>query len=406
MTALVSRGSASPAGPVIAMVAGEVSGDLLGADLIKALRRRYPQAHFVGIGGPRMLSEGFQSIVPMERLSVMGLVEVLGRLRELFRIRARVRDYCVANRPAILIGIDSPDFTLGLEKQVREAGIPTAHYVSPSVWAWRQGRVKGIARSVDLMLTLLPFEARFYRENGVPVRFVGHPMADQIPWEPDQAQARLELELPEKAGVVALLPGSRGGEVGFLGPLFLKTARWLADHHDQPLTFVVPCINPARQRQIEAMIADEPEFQALDVRLVAGQSREIMTAADVVLLASGTATLEAALLKRPMVVAYQLKPLTHWIVSRMVRIDHIALPNLLAPQPFVPEFIQDEATPEAIGAALMKRLSSPETIDEEQRVFADIHRGLQHSASDRAAEAISALIDARPLPPELEADHG
>ncbi len=402
MEPVITRGSAPAPGPVIVLVAGEVSGDLLGADLILSLQRHFPHAHFVGIGGEQMMAAGLRSIVPMERLSVMGLVEVLGRIRELFDIRARVREYCLNNRPAVLIGIDSPDFTLGLERQVRDAGIPTVHYVSPSVWAWRRGRLKGIAKSVDLMLTLLPFEASLYREYGIPVRFVGHPMADQIPEEPDREAARQELALACPGQVVALLPGSRGSEVSRLGPLFLETAAWLADAMTPAPTFVVPCINRQRREQIESMLRSNDAWRALDIRLVDGQSRTVMTAADAVLLASGTAALEAALLKCPMVVAYQVNALTFWIASRLVHVEHVALPNLLAPRPVVPEFLQEEATSGALGEALKTRLTAPETIEHERAVFAGIHHQLRRSASDRAAESVAALIHGSPLPTDPE----
>lgn len=402
MQPVLSKLASDPPGPVIVLVAGEVSGDLLGADLIKSLRKRYPRAHFVGIGGERMKEAGFRSIVPMERLSVMGLVEIVGRLRELFRIRARIRDYCIQNRPAVMIGIDAPDFTLGLERQVREAGIPSVHYVSPSVWAWRRGRIKGIAKSVDLMLTLLPFEARFYEEHGVPVRFVGHPMADQIPREPDRAGARDALELPAQGPVVAMLPGSRRSEVAHLGPVFLDTALWLKREGGLSPTYVIPCINRARWEQIEGFLAENGDYDELDIRLVDGRSREVMTAADAVLMFSGTATLEAALLKRPMVVANQINPVTFWIVSRMVYIEHVALPNLLAPEPILPEFLQEAANPEALGQALLKRLTSTDTIERECQEFEKIHDQLQRNASERAAEAIEALMEGQPLPVDRE----
>ncbi|XOZ34872.1 lipid-A-disaccharide synthase [Halomonadaceae bacterium KBTZ08] len=403
MTPMLARGSTPPPGPVIVLVAGEVSGDLLGADLILSLKRRFPHARFVGIGGERMMAAGLQSIVPMERLSVMGLVEVLGRIRELFGIRRRIREYCLNNHPAALIGIDSPDFTLGLERQVRETGIPTAHYVSPSVWAWRRGRLKGIAKSVDLMLTLLPFEANVYRDYGIPVRFVGHPMADEIPEEPDRASARAALELPGTGQVVALLPGSRGSEVAALGPLFLETAEWLAASMARPITFVIPCINPQRRAQLQALIEGNEAWKALAIRLVEGQSRTVMTASDAVLLASGTAALEAALLKRPMVVAYRVNALTFWIASRLVYVDHVALPNLLAPEPVVPEFLQEDATPGALGGALETRLTAHETIENEQTVFSAIHDQLRRNASERAAESVAALIRGEPLPEDPEA---
>ncbi|MDX1801641.1 MAG: lipid-A-disaccharide synthase, partial [Marinobacter sp.] len=326
----------------VGIVAGEASGDILGAGLIRSLRRRYPNARFVGIGGDEMIAEGFHSLVPMERLSVMGLVEVLGRLRELFRIRARLMAYFLATPPDLVVGIDSPDFTLGIERRCHDAGIRTAHYVSPSVWAWRQNRIVGIARSVDRMLTLFPFEARFYEEHRVPVTFVGHPLADLIPMEPDTQNARDTLGLNPDAPVLAILPGSRGGEIERLGRLFLETARWIQEQRAD-LQLVIPCVNRAREQQVQGLV------DALDVKLpvtlVSGQSRTVMAAADVVLLASGTATLEAMLLKKPMVVGYRLSAFSYAILSRMVRIPHIALPNLLAREALVPELLQEAATP-------------------------------------------------------------
>ena len=384
----------------IAMVVGETSGDMLGAGLMRALKQRHPRVRFVGIGGPLMIAEGFHSLVPMEKLSVMGLVEVLGRLRELFDIRARVREYCRLNRPDLLVGIDSPDFTLGLEEQVRGFDIPTVHYVSPSVWAWRQGRIRQIARAVDLMLTLLPFEARFYEEHQVPVRFVGHPLADDIPMEPDFAAARQRLGLPDtrqpSAPVVALLPGSRGGEMSFLGPLFLDTAVQIL-RQKPDARFLIPCVNRARRQQMEALIADQPGMNKLPIELLDGQSRAVMAAADVVLLASGTATLEATLLKRPMVVAYRMKGFSHWLIRRMVKVDHIALPNLLAPEPVVPEYIQGDATPEALAEAVLQRIDSDDTVAEEQAAFRRIHEILRRSASDSAADAITDLLAQRAI---------
>ncbi|MDX1599455.1 MAG: lipid-A-disaccharide synthase, partial [Marinobacter sp.] len=235
------------------IVAGEASGDILGAGLIHALRARYPRARFVGIGGEEMEAAGFHSLVPMERLSVMGLVEVLGRIRELFSIRARLMDYFLATPPDVVIGIDSPDFTLGVERRCRDAGIPTVHYVSPSVWAWRQKRIFKIAKSVNLMLTLFPFEARFYEEHDVPVAFVGHPLANRIPMEPDTAGARQALGLDENKPVLAILPGSRSGEVERLGSLFLAAARWIQESRPD-LQLVIPCVNRDREKQVRGLV--------------------------------------------------------------------------------------------------------------------------------------------------------
>ncbi|SET75445.1 lipid-A-disaccharide synthase [Marinobacter segnicrescens] len=374
----------------IAMVAGEASGDILGSGLIRSLRKRYPNARFVGIGGEEMIAEGFHSLVPMERLSVMGLVEVLGRLRELFAIRARLMNYLLTTPPDVVIGIDSPDFTLGVEERCRKAGIPTAHYVSPSVWAWRQKRIFRIARSVDLMLTLLPFEARFYEEHQVPVAFVGHPLAERVSMEVDTAGARDALGLDQDKPVLAILPGSRAGEVERLGGLFMETARKLQAVHPD-LQLVVPCVNREREVQVRAL-AD-----ALDVKLpltvVRGRSREVMAAADVVLLASGTATLEAMLLKKPMVVGYRLSNLSYALVSRLVKVPWVSLPNLLAQEELVPELLQDNATPEKLAAAVLERLDNPAERERLHEAFTRLHHMLRRNADERAAEAVSALIE-------------
>lgn len=373
-----------------AIVAGEASGDILGAGLIRSLRLRYPNARFVGIGGDEMIAEGFHSLVPMERLSVMGLVEVLGRIRELFDIRARLMNYLLATPPDVVIGIDSPDFTLGIERRCRDAGIPTAHYVSPSVWAWRQKRIFTIAKSVNLMLTLFPFEARFYEEHGVPVAFVGHPLADRIPMMPDTAGARQSLGLLEDAPVLAILPGSRGGEVERLGTLFLEAARWIQGRRPD-LQLVIPCVNRDREKQVRALV------EALDVKLavtiVRGRSREVMASSDVVLLASGTATLEAMLLKKPMVVGYRLSRVSYALVSRLVKVPYVALPNLLAKEQLVPELLQDDASPESLGEAVLERLENESERARLTAAFSQLHEQLRQGADEQSAAAISALIE-------------
>ena len=373
-----------------AIVAGEASGDILGAGLIRSLRLRYPNARFVGIGGDEMIAEGFHSLVPMERLSVMGLVEVLGRIRELFDIRARLMNYLLATPPDVVIGIDSPDFTLGIERRCRDAGIPTAHYVSPSVWAWRQKRIFTIAKSVNLMLTLFPFEARFYEEHGVPVAFVGHPLADRIPMMPDTVGARQSLGLLEDAPVLAILPGSRGGEVERLGTLFLEAARWIQGRRPD-LQLVIPCVNRDREKQVQALV------EALDVKLavtiVRGRSREVMASSDVVLLASGTATLEAMLLKKPMVVGYRLSRVSYALVSRLVKVPYVALPNLLAKEQLVPELLQDDASPESLGEAVLERLENESERARLTAAFSQLHEQLRQGADEQSAAAISALIE-------------
>ncbi|ONH56396.1 lipid-A-disaccharide synthase [Pseudomonas cedrina] len=367
----------------IALVAGEASGDILGAGLMRALKAQHPAVEFIGVGGPLMQAEGLVSYFPMERLSVMGLVEVLGRLRELLARRKLLIQTLIEEKPDVFIGIDAPDFTLTIELKLRQAGIKTVHYVSPSVWAWRQKRVLKIREGCDLMLTLLPFEARFYEEKGVPVRFVGHTLADTIPLEADRAAARAELGLP--AGpLVALMPGSRGGEVGRLASVFFDAAERL-QALKPGVRFVLPCASPQRRAQIETLL----EGRNLPLTLLDGQSHLALAACDAVLIASGTATLEALLYKRPMVVAYRLAPFTFWILKRMVKSPYISLPNLLAQRLLVPELLQDDATPEALAKTLLPLIDGGE---EQTRGFDDIHRTLRRDASNQAADAVLTLI--------------
>ncbi|KPY82274.1 lipid-A-disaccharide synthase [Pseudomonas syringae pv. tagetis] len=372
----------------IALVAGEASGDILGSGLMRALKLRHPDVRFIGVGGPLMEAEGMQSYFPMERLSVMGLVEVLGRLRELLARRKLLVQTLIDEKPDVFIGIDAPDFTLNIELQLRRAGIKTVHYVSPSVWAWRQKRVLKIREGCDLMLTLLPFEARFYEEKGVPVRFVGHPLADTIPLESDRASARAELGLALEAPVVALMPGSRGGEVGRLGGLFFDAAELLLAQRPG-LRFVLPCASPQRRVQVEQLLQD----RNLPVTLLDGQSHIALAACDAVLIASGTATLEALLYKRPMVVAYRLAPLTFWILKRMVKSPYVSLPNLLAQRLLVPELLQDDATPEALARTLLPLI---EDGGAQTAGFDAIHRTLRRDASNQAADAVLSLLGQSP----------
>lgn len=367
----------------IALVAGEASGDILGAGLMRALKAQHPAVEFIGVGGPLMQAEGLTSYFPMERLSVMGLVEVLGRLRELLARRKLLIKTLIEEKPDVFIGIDAPDFTLNIELKLRQAGIKTVHYVSPSVWAWRQKRVLKIREGCDLMLTLLPFEARFYEEKGVPVRFVGHTLADAIPLQADRAAARAELGLPD-GPLVALMPGSRGGEVGRLGALFFDAAERL-QAQKPGIRFVLPCASLQRRAQIETLL----EGRNLPLTLLDGQSHLALAACDAVLIASGTATLEALLYKRPMVVAYRLAPLTFWILKRMVKSPYISLPNLLAQRLLVPELLQDDATPEALAQTLLPLIEGGE---EQTRGFDDIHRTLRRDASNQAADAVLTLI--------------
>ncbi|WP_413662810.1 lipid-A-disaccharide synthase [Microbulbifer sp. CNSA002] len=376
----------------IGIVVGEASGDILGSGLMAALKTRLPNVEFEGIAGPRMLELGAKSLFPMERLSVMGLVEPLKRLPELLKIRRSLRRHFTDNPPDLFIGIDSPDFTLTLEAALKAEGIPTVHYVSPSVWAWRQGRIKKIARAVDHMLTLLPFEANFYRDNQVPVTFVGHPLADEIPLQVDVAGERKALGFEKDDRVIALLPGSRGGEVRMLGPLFLQTARWCHQRHSD-IKFVIPAANKQRMEEIQEQLKDYPE---LPITLLEGQSRRAVSAADCVLIASGTATLETMLLKKPMVVTYKLGRLTSMIVSRMLHTPWVSLPNLLAQKELVPEILQNDAIPENLGAAVMQYFEDPLLGDHLEREFFEMHQQLRRNASERAADAVVGLLEAKP----------
>jgi len=308
-------------------------------------------------------------------------------------IRRQLATHFKQNPPDAFIGIDAPDFTLGLEKQLRTAGINTVHYVSPSVWAWRQRRVKKIAGSTDLMLTLFPFEARFYQEHHVPVRFVGHPLADTIPLVADKQAARQQLNLSSDAEVLALLPGSRSNELHYLAQPFIDAACWL--HARRPnLEFVVPLANKERRAQFEQAVlhTKSRDVDLPNLTLIDGQSRDVMAAADVVLLASGTAALEAMLLKRPMVVAYKLAPLTYWLAKHLVKVENVSLPNLLAKESLVPEFIQHEATAEKLGQAVLAYFENPSKRDQLDQRFTEIHKSLRQDASAQAADAVLHLV--------------
>lgn len=376
----------------IGIVANEPSGDLLGAGVIREIRKLHPDVRFEGVGGPLMLEQGCRSLFSMERLSVMGLVEVLKHLPELLSIRRKLRNHFLQDPPDVFIGIDAPDFNLGLETDLKNAGIPTVHYVSPTVWAWRPGRVTKIRAAVDLMLSIFPFEAAFLEQHRVPVRYVGHPLADEIPLQNDRYAARMALAVDDKPHVVALLPGSRVGEIESLSATFIQTALQLVERYPDA-HFLVPLINARTRTAFESIL--NREAPDLPVTLVDGQARTAMIAADVVLTASGTATLEALLLKRAMVVAYRLNPLTYWIVKRfnLVRIPYVAMANLLAGEELAPEFIQDAATPEALADALSELLESPQRVSDIQQRYTELHQRLHQDSSRKAAEAVLALIN-------------
>ncbi len=372
----------------IGIVAGEASGDILGAGLIQSIKQRYPQAVFEGIAGPLMQAAGCRTLFPMEELSVMGLVEVLRHLPRLLGIRRDLIAHFHANPPDLFIGVDAPDFNFGVEAALRRHGVPTVHYVSPSVWAWREYRVKKIARSTDLMLTLFPFEVDFYRRHRVPAVFVGHPLADLIGDAIDRQGLRRELGLPEAATVVALLPGSRRSEVARLITPFLAAAVWLRQRRPE-MHFVIPAANAGLRDMITAALGALPSD--FPVTVVDGRSRDAMGAADAVLLASGTATLEALMLKRPMVVAYRLARLTYWLAKRLMKSSYYSLPNYLAGRAVVPEITQDEVTGERLGQAMLDQLDSRRG-QELTALFTDIHHTLRRDASHEAARAVLELI--------------
>lgn len=373
----------------IGIVAGEASGDLLGASLVKAIKARYPDARFEGIAGPRMTAEGVRALYPAEKLAVMGLVEVLGRLRELLGIRKSLVRHFIANPPDVFIGVDAPDFNLTLERKLKAAGIRTVHYVSPSIWAWRQYRVRKIGHSVDRILALFPFEAAFYQEHRVPVSFVGHPLADDIPLQPGRTAARQALGLPEAGEIVALLPGSRVSEVRYLADTLVETAAWCLERRPG-MHFIVPLANASVRELFEPAVLRAGK--TLPITLLDGQSQRAMTAADVVVLASGTATLEAALLKRPMVVAHRMAALSYRIMKRMVRVRWVSLPNLLAGESLVPELLQEAARPDRIGSIVIDYLEHPEKVAALQEAFLDIHKSLKQDASRKAADAVIETI--------------
>lgn len=369
----------------VALVAGELSGDILGRALMDAIRARVPDARFVGIGGPRMVAAGFETWYPMERLAVMGLVEVLGRLFELLGIRRELAGRLQREQPDVFVGIDAPDFNLGLELRLRAAGVKTVHFVSPSVWAWRQGRVRKIRRAVDRMLTLLPFEAGFYEAHDVPVTFVGHPLADEVPLADQRGVARSRLRIADEARVVALLPGSRSGEVAQLLPPFLGAAKLLAARNPG-LQFLLPAASAERRAQIDGLLAGTAGLPS--IRVIDGESRTVMAASDVVLLASGTATLEGLLMKRPMVAAYRFNAITGFIIQRLLTSRWFTLPNLLANESLIPELRQEEVTAERIAAEVSLFLDDPVHAAQLRQRFADMHAAIRRDAAARAADAV------------------
>ena len=380
--------------PTIAIIAGEVSGDILGAGLIHALKARYPQAKFIGIGGERMIAEGFETLFDMEELSVMGLVEVLKHLPRLLKIRRTIIEQLSALKPDVFIGIDAPDFNLDVELKLKQQGIKTIHYVSPSVWAWRQKRVYKIAAATNLVLAFLPFEKAFYDRFNVPCRFIGHTMADAIPLKPNREEACQLLNLDSTQRYVAMLVGSRGSEVEFLSEPFLQTAQLLHQRYPD-VKFLVPLINQKRRQQFEQIkqrVAPELEMILLD-----GNARAAMIAAEATLLASGTASLEAMLCKSPMVVGYRMKPFTYFLAKRLVKTKYVSLPNLLADEMLVPELIQEDCNPTKLAEKLSLYLSEDKSAVQNRHVllqrFAELHQMIQCNADQQAAQAVIDLLE-------------
>ncbi len=376
----------------IAVVAGEASGDLLASHLIAALKQHLPDAVFYGIGGPKMQAQGFDSWWPMEKLSVMGYWDALKHYREIAGIRRHLKHRLLELRPDVFIGVDAPDFNLGLEADLKAAGVRTIHYVSPSIWAWRGGRVKKIARAVNRVLALFPMEPPLYEKERVPVTYVGHPLADIIPLETNKVAVREKLALPRNNPVFALLPGSRRGELEMMAETFVETAKIIRERFLPQAVFVVPLATRETRLQFETAIYKR---QATEVpfRLLFGHAQDALGAADVSLVASGTATLEAALLKRPMVITYKIAKFSYWLMKRMAYLPYVGLPNVLAGRFVVPEILQDEATPERLAEELVKLYGDKENAAAVEEAFTDIHLRLRQNTADKAARAVIECLD-------------
>lgn len=381
--------ASADASPIFAMVVGEHSGDTLGAGLITSLKVHFPKARFIGIGGPKMQALGFDSLFAMDELSVMGIVEVLGRLRRLMYIRKSLYHFFKGTKPSVFIGIDAPDFNLTLEKKLKTVGIKTVHYVSPSVWAWREKRIFKIQKATDLVLALLPFEKAFYDKHQVPCRFVGHSLADDIPLYSDKNLARQHLKLPLDKKILALMPGSRGGELSRLVAPFLASATILASQ-DENLCFVAPMISETRAQQF--MQLKEQLAPQLKVTVIIAQTQQVMAASDCLLMASGTVSLEAALIKRPMVICYKFNFMTYLLAKWLVKLSWFSLPNLLANKTLVPELLQSEVNASAIVPLLKQGLYQPQ--QQLEQAFMAIHQSLKLNASEQAAKAVMGIMSA------------
>lgn len=374
----------------IALVAGEASGDVLGASLIQAIQARHPDAAFFGIGGPKMMAAGLISAYDQEKLAVRGAVEVLKHLPEILKIRRGILARLKAWQPDVMVGIDAPDFNLPIERQLKRAGIPTVHYVSPTVWAWRRGRAKKIIASVNQLLCLFPFEPACYKGQAIDPVFIGHPLADEISPEINRAQQRAELNLPEAAPLVTLMPGSRQSELDFHAQLFIETANRIASELPEAF-FIVPLTTPVTRDRFEGAL-HEFGAQGLRLRILFGHAREALAASDLALVCSGTATLEAALMRCPMVITYRISALSAWIYKKMRYLPWVGLPNILQGRLFVPELLQEDATPERLSTAMVDLWRSPARRAEMAREFAAIHQKLRQDSAVRAADAVLSCI--------------
>ena len=377
----------------VGMVAGEASGDQLAAHLIGALKERRPQMQFSGIGGPKMAAQGFVSDFPMERLSVRGYTEALLHYREIMGIRRRLATRMLAERPSLFIGVDSSDFNLGLERQLRNAGIPAIHYVSPAVWAWRRWRVRRIARSVNHILCMFPFEAPLYDKAGVPATYVGHPLADVIPLDPKKDEAKAQLRLPARKLIVALLPGSRRSELRHMAVAFLLAAHRFRQEVPE-VHFVCPMVTRETRDMFERAVYEQQQTE-LPLTLMFGHSHEALAAADLALVASGTATLEAALFKTPMVIAYRQSPLSWALMRTMLYLPYVGMPNILAGEKLVPELLQGDAGPAALAGALLALLRDTAAQKRQVERFHEIHQQLRQNTAQKAADAILNILDRR-----------
>lgn len=375
---------------VVGIVAGEASGDLLGSHLITALKSKRPELHFVGIGGPKMKAAGMEVLFPMEKLAVNGYFEVLRHYREIVGIRHKLRAHFLANKPDLFIGIDAPDFNLDLELVLKQNGIATVHYVSPSIWAWRGERINKIKRAVSKILCLFPHEPKLYQEAGVPVAFVGHPLADMLPEQPKRNEMRESMRIPLAAKVFALLPGSRQSEVRSLAETYIATAKIIMQSHPEA-RFLVPLVSRETRRIFEQALYDF-DGEQLPFTLLFGHAQDAMIAADMVLVASGTATLECALLKRPMVITYRVSKVSWWLMKNKGYLPYVGLPNVLAGRFVVPELLQHDATPQNLAQALLNLLNDKGATAELEAIFMDMHHTLRQDTAQQAVAAILPML--------------